>query len=205
MSPAVLNKPALGSRKPSRGPSSRWTRRRCRRFVGTYPLPAISQTLDTVVDQGNLWAVMPDKSRLEMKAVGPAHFYLGELQADIEFSPKPNGGMNAKITQPGAVNSGDRTASTAPVKLDLSAYAGTYWSEELEAEYTILARAGMLFASNSHHGEFELTATTKDKLRSPKFFFQEVIFVRNQQDRVTAMTVGGGRVTAIRFERKQTP
>src|SRR5580700_4926266 len=79
-------------------------------FAGTYPLPAIGQTLDTAVDQGKLWAVMPDKSRLEMKAVGPAHFYLGELQADIEFTAKPNGGMTAKITQPGAVNSGDRVS-----------------------------------------------------------------------------------------------
>jgi hypothetical protein len=174
-------------------------------FTGTYPLPAIGQTLDTAVDQGKLWAVMPDKSRLEMKAVGPAHFYLGELQADIEFTAKPNGGMTAKITQPGAVNSGDRVVSAAPLKPDLNAYAGVYWSEELEAEYTILARDGTLFASNSHHGEFELTAMTKDKFRSAKFFFQDVTFVRNQQDRVTAMTVGGGRVTAIRFERKQTP
>jgi CubicO group peptidase (beta-lactamase class C family) len=176
-----------------------------RAFTGTYPLPAIGQTLDTAVDQGKLWAVMPDKSRLEMKAIAPAHFYLGELQADIEFTAKPNGGMNAKITQPGAVNSGDRVDSAVAVKADLSAYTGVYWSEELEAEYTILARDGALFASNSHHGEFELTATTKDKFRSAKFFFQDVTFVRNQQDRVTALTVGGGRVTAIRFERKQTP
>jgi len=174
-------------------------------FAGTYPLPAIGQTLDTAVDSGKLWAVMPDKSRLEMKAVGPAHFYLGELQADIEFTAQPNGGMNAKITQPGAVNSGDRVVSAAPVKPDLNAYTGVYWSEELEAEYTILARDGALFASNSHHGEFKLTATTKDKFRSTKFFFQDVTFVRNPQDRVTALTVGGGRVTAIRFERKQTP
>jgi hypothetical protein len=140
-----------------------------------------------------------------MKAVGPAHFYLAELRADIEFTTQPNGGMNAKITQPGAVNSGDRVVSQTPVKPDLNAYAGVYWSEELEAEYTILARDGRLYASNSHHGEFELTATTKDKFRSPKFFFQDVAFVRNPQDRVTALTVGGGRVTAIRFERKQTP
>jgi CubicO group peptidase (beta-lactamase class C family) len=174
-------------------------------FAGTYPLPAIGQTLDTAVDQGKLWAVMPDKSRLEMKAVGPAHFYLAELRADIEFTTQPNGGMNAKITQPGAVNTGDRVASAAPVKPDLNAYAGVYWSEELEAEYAILARDGRLYASNSHHGEFELTATTKDKFRSPKFFFQDVTFVRNSQDRVTALTVGGGRVTAIRFDRKQTP
>ena len=50
-----------------------------------------------------------------------------------------------------------------------------------------------------------MTPTTKDKFRSAKFFFQDVTFVRNQQDRVIALTVGGGRVTAIRFERKQTP
>lgn len=174
-------------------------------FAGTYPLPAINQTVDTVVDQGKLWAVMQDKSRLELKAVGPAHFYLGELQADIEFTAKPNGGMNAKITQPDGVNSGDRAVSMALVKPDLKAYAGVYWSDELEAEYTILARDGTLFASNSHHGEFELTPTTKDKFRSERFFFQDVTFVRSQQDRVTALTVGGGRVTAIRFERKQTP
>jgi hypothetical protein len=115
------------------------------------------------------------------------------------------GAMNAKVTQPGAANSGDRVDSAAPVKPDLSAYAGVYWSEELEAEYTILARGGSLFASNSHHGEFELTAVTTHNFRSAKFFFQDVTFVRDPQGRVTALTVGGGRLTAVRFERKQTP
>jgi hypothetical protein len=128
---------------------------------------------------------MPDRSRPELKAVGRAHFYLAELQADIEFTAKPNGGMNAKITQPGAVNSSDGVVSVAPVKPDLNADAGVYWSDELEAEYTILARDRTLFGSNSHHGEFELTPTTKDKFRSAKFFFQDVTFVRNHGGRGT--------------------
>jgi CubicO group peptidase (beta-lactamase class C family) len=92
-------------------------------FAGTYPLPAIFQTLEVAVDQGKLWAVMPDKSRLELKAVGPTHFYVGELTADIEFTPKPDGGMTAKITQPGGVNTGDREAPVT-VKPDLAIYAG---------------------------------------------------------------------------------
>ncbi len=173
-------------------------------FAGTYPLPAIGQTLEVAADQGKLWAVTPDKSRLELKAVGPTHFYLGELKADIEFTAKPGGGMTAKITQPGAVNSGDREAP-GTVKPDLTAYAGVYWSDELEAEYTILVRDGGLFAVNSHHGEFGLTGSGKDRFRSPKFFFQDVSFVRDDKGKMTALTVGGGRVTAIRFERKQTP
>ena len=85
----------------------------------------------------------------------------------------------------------------APPRLPPKAVLGKYIGA--------LVRDGTLFASNSHHGEFALSATTKDKFRSGKFFFQEVTFLRNPQDRVTALTVGGGRVTAIRFERKQTP
>ena len=80
--------------------------------------------------------------------------------------------------------------------------AGVYWSDELEAEYTILVRDGSLFAVNSHHGEFALTPGGKDRFGSPKFFFREVSFVRDDKAKVTALTVGGGRVTAIRFERK---
>lgn len=173
-------------------------------FVGTYPLPAIGQTLETAVDRGKLWAVLPDKSRFELKAVGSAHFYVGELTADIEFTAKPGGGMTAKITQPGAVNTGDREAPVT-VKPDLTSYEGVYWSEELEAEYTILVRDGSLFAVNSHHGEFALTPSGKDRFRSPKFFFQDVSFVRDDKAGVIALTVGGGRVTAIRFDRNRHP
>jgi hypothetical protein len=45
------------------------------------------------------------------------------LTADIEFTPKPDGGMTAKITQPGGVNTGDREAPVT-VKPDLAIYAG---------------------------------------------------------------------------------
>jgi hypothetical protein len=168
-------------------------------FAGTYPLPAIGQTLETKVDQGKLWAVFPERPSLEMKAMAASRFYVGELSADIEFTPKPNGGMTAKITQPGGVNGGDRVAHDL---LPVADYAGVYWSEELETEYTIRVLDGRLFAVHAHHGEFGLTPIVKDRFSSPRFFFSDVNFVRDERGKVTALTVGGGRVTAIRFERK---
>ncbi len=97
-------------------------------FAGTYPLPKIDQTLEAVVDQGKLWDVLPDNTRLELKPLGPGHFYMTEIRADIEFTTRPDGEMSVKITQPGGVNVGDRIARPTPQ--ELARYAGVYWSEE---------------------------------------------------------------------------
>ncbi len=155
------------------------------------------------MDQGKLWDIPPDKSRLELKPVGGTEFYVPEIKADIEFIAKPNDGMTVKVTQPGGVTVGDRTAPQAPLTPDdLSHYAGVYWSEELETQYTIRVRDGSLVAINSHHREFALSPSAKDRFESNKFFFTDVQFIRDDKGKVTALTVGGGRVTAIRFERK---
>jgi CubicO group peptidase (beta-lactamase class C family) len=92
-----------------------------------------------------------------------------------------------------------------PAPEKLAQYAGVYWSDELETQYTILVRAGGLVALNSHHGELPLTATATDQFRSTMSFFTDVKFIRDDNGRVTALTVGGGRVTAIRFQKKAEP
>jgi len=43
---------------------------------------------------------------------------------------------------------------------------------------------------------------TKDQFRSSKFFFSTVKFLRDEKGKVKALTVGGGRVAEIRFDRK---
>jgi CubicO group peptidase (beta-lactamase class C family) len=79
---------------------------------------------------------------------------------------------------------------------NLASYAGTYWSDELETQYTIFVRDGKLFADHAHHGEIALTPYAKDEFRSNQWFMSEVKFVPN------AMIAGGGRVTGIRFVRR---
>jgi hypothetical protein len=81
-----------------------------------------------------------------MHPVGPAHFYIKERRANVEFSPRADGGMGVKITQPGAVNEGERiTGAAAKVEADLLAYTGVYWSDELET------RDGTLYSLQPRH------------------------------------------------------
>jgi hypothetical protein len=85
---------------------------------------------------------------------------------------------------------------------DLTKYPGAYWSDELETQYTVVLKNGKLVASHAHHGDIALTAVAKDQFRGAAFFMQDVKFVRDGEGRITGMTVGGGRVTAVRFTRR---
>lgn len=172
------------------------------KFVGNYPLPQISQSLVVAAENGKLWAAGPIRPPLELRAVGPTNFYLPELQADIEFSPKGSTGMTVKIIQPGAVNEGERTESTGVVETDLGQYAGRYWSEELETQYTFFVRNGNLFGIHAHHGEFALHPTIKDQFSAEEWFAPEVKYFRDPSGKITGLTLGGGRVNAVKFTRK---
>jgi CubicO group peptidase (beta-lactamase class C family) len=172
------------------------------KFAGVYPLPKVEQTLTLVVKDGKLFAAGP--VQLELHPIAPGHFYLKELQADIEFSPREHGGMHLKVTQPGAVNEGDRVAATAG-SADLLPYTGIYWSDELETQYTFFVHDGTLHARHAHHGEIALTPTAKDQFSSEWWFAPQVKFVRDATGNVDGVTLGGGRVTAIAFSRKPGP
>jgi CubicO group peptidase (beta-lactamase class C family) len=109
---------------------------------------------------------------------------VAEVFLESEMQPAVSLAPNAPASQP--------SYETA----DLSAYTGTWWSDELETQYTIKLRDGKLIATHIHHGDITLTPIGKDRFRTNTWFMSEVKFVDG------AMIVGGGRVTGIRFTRK---
>jgi hypothetical protein len=82
---------------------------------------------------------------------------------------------------------------------DLSSYPGAYWSDELETQYTIVLKGDRLTAEHAHHGEIPLTPRAKDEFTGGAWFMPEVKFLRDGGGKVSALTLGGNRVTAIRF------
>ncbi len=171
-------------------------------LAGIYPLPKIDQTLSVVVKDGKLWAA--GGLELELHPIDNHHFYCKELQADIVFSPQEHGGMHVKISQPGAVNEGDRT-QTAVAATDLLSYSGVYWSDELETQYTFFVRDGALNVRHAHHGEISLAPTAKDQFAGSWWFAPQIKFIRDTAGNVNGVTLGGGRVAAIAFTRKPGP
>jgi hypothetical protein len=173
------------------------------KYVGVYSLAKVDQDMKTVVADDKLWVAGNGKERLELHPRGPAHFYVNELSADVVFVPKDGDGMSVKITQGTDVTEGDRLSPVeAAVAADLSPYAGTYWSDELETQYTFFVRDGKLLALHNHHGEFELTPTLRDRFSSGQWYASRVRFVRDGKGKITAVILGGGRITGVTFVRK---
>jgi CubicO group peptidase (beta-lactamase class C family) len=173
------------------------------KYVGVYSLPKIDQDVKVVVEDGKLLVAGNGKDRMELHPLGTAHFYLKELSLDVVFIPKGNDGMSITITQGTDVNEGDRLAPVdAAIVADFKSYAGTYWSEELETQYTFFMRDGKLFALHSRHGEFELTPTLRDHFSSGQWYASKIHFIRDAKGKVTSVVMGGGRITGVTFTRK---
>jgi len=120
----------------------------------------------------------------------------------LEFTTKPDGAMLLKFSRPGSNMSGERIGLEPAVAPDLSPYPGVYWSDELETQYTILLKGTKLIASHAHHGEIELVSVGKDRFAGGEWFMPSANFLRDSSDRVTGLTLGGGRLVGIHFVRK---
>lgn len=176
-----------------------------KKYVGSYPMPQIGQTVEIEIEDGKLCAGGPIQPPIELKATGENKFYVAQLSADIEFISMPKNGMKIKVTQPGAVNEGVRTNKKSEDnknKTDLQEYCGKYWSEEVETQYTFFLKDGKLRGIHAHHGEFPLTQVSKDMFRTNQWYAQIVKFIRNKKNELTGADLGGGRVIAIRFNKK---
>ncbi len=170
-------------------------------YAGTYRLDMGLVTM--TVKDGKLMGAPQGQPQAELKPIAAGKFYVEQIDGEVQFTPKPGGNMSMKLTSGGGMNAeGDRVKITPFDSADLPQYAGAYWSDELETQYTIVLKEGKLVADHAHHGEIALTPLAKDQFRGATFFTQEVNFVRDGAGRVTAMTIGGGRVAAVKFARR---
>src|SRR5258708_3835199 len=133
----------------------------------------------------------------ELKPLAPAKFYDEPLDSEVEFTPQPGGNMRMKVAGRGMNAEGDRVTIAPFDSKDLPQYPGAYWSDELETQYTIVAKDGKLVADHAHHGEIALTPVAKDQFRGGTFFMQEVNFLRDAAGRVNAMTIGDRKSTRL--------
>jgi len=172
-----------------------------RPYEGHYRL-ADMLLIDVQAKEGKLMAAPAGAPLIELKPMTPTRFYGEQIQGEVEFTPQSAGGMRLKLTQPGGTAEGDRVAFVPFDPKDLPSYSGAYWSDEVETQYTIRVKDGKLIAEHVHHGEISLTPLARDQFRGSNWFMPEVRFIRDSSGKVVAMTLGGNRISAIRFARR---
>lgn len=171
-------------------------------FVGHYVMGMPGLEADIRRDGGKLMAEVPGQGAQELHALGTNRFYIEPVKGEIEFVASTNGPLLLKFTNDSGSINGERVSVIPSGPVSLEQYQGVYWSEELEAEYTISIKEGKLVATHIRHGEVALSPGGKDRFVTREWFMPEVKFVRDEAKKISSLTLGGGRVTAIRFMRK---
>jgi CubicO group peptidase (beta-lactamase class C family) len=170
-------------------------------YVGHYKLD-VGLEADVRKKDGKLVAEVPGQGTAELHPLATNRFFIERLNGELEFVAKPDGPLGLKFTQEGSTMNGQRTALTPWEATGLEQYQGGYWSDELETQYTITFKTGKLTAQHVRHGEIALIPASQDRFKTTEWFMPEVNFLRDSSNRVSGVALGGGRVSAIRFNRK---
>lgn len=89
----------------------------------------------------------------------------------------------------------------APEAAALAAYAGRYYSPELETVYAVRVDGDRLVAAHRRHGDLPLDPLEPDVFGAREWFLHRVRFERDAGDSVVALRASTSRARDIRFER----
>ena len=170
-------------------------------YVGHYKMDA-GLDADVRKKDGKLVAEVPGQGTAELHPLATNRFFIEQINGELEFVAKPGSPLRLKFTHEGNTINGERTAMAPWEASGLEQYQGVYWSDELETQYTITLKSGKRTAEHVRHGEIALIPASQDRFKTMEWFMPEANFLRDSSNRVSGLTLGGGRVAAIRFNRK---
>jgi CubicO group peptidase (beta-lactamase class C family) len=135
-----------------------------------------------------------------MTALSDSAFWIDGYNTDMVFRRSKDGGMEMMFRG----KARPRVAETKqPTKVQLGQFAGTYFSEELEATYHVEVQNGNLVMRHRRHGSIPLTWVNGDDFRGETWFMRSVEFLRDGGGRVTGLSVTiDERSRDVRFSRR---
>lgn len=169
-------------------------------YVGTYQLEW-GLRVSFWREGGQLITQATGQPAAPMSPISDAAFLVKAFCAQVTFE-KPDGSGKAPgftLNQNGRDTHAKRLE---PVQLkadQLQAYAGTFYSDDLNTLYTVTTRDGKLFLSYPRD-EVEVTPYAGGTFVGP-FPIQTMTFKCADPKRCNSFTIGGGRVQSLRFDR----
>jgi CubicO group peptidase (beta-lactamase class C family) len=168
--------------------------------AGLYWNPMAEQAVRLYVADGKL--VFAGTPGLALVPVAENHFRMAGEFLDFFFETAKLGGP-LSLREVGPSGKPEVYEAVAPRSLstaDIAEYAGTYYSTELDARYTVVVRDGKLFLQRKRSKVLTLYAMFADAFMNEDL--GNLRFTRDSQGRVTGFTLNAGRVKHIRFVRE---
>jgi hypothetical protein len=141
---------------------------------------------------------------VEVFASSDSTFYLKVVEASVTFHRNAEGKVDQITLHQNGNHNAKRIFEPAwkPSDEDIRMYTGRYFSDELEAFYTIAVNSdGELVLRHRRMDDMVLTAVKKDEYTAT-FPIPELKFLRNEQGEVTGFEASSGRSKGIVFEKQ---
>ncbi len=169
-----------------------------RRYAGKYQMTTLGDLLLTVEQQGGgLRLQLPGQAPLPLRATSMTSFDVVGAPAKITFNAEGEGPAQSITFNQNGEHPGKRVEAQA---VDLSRFAGRYFSEELETIYELSVEKGQLVIRHRRFGPAALTHTSGDNFTGT-LPVSQVVFRRDALGNVTGFEAGNGRSRGIVFER----
>lgn len=149
---------------------------------------------DMKYERGHLW-VGPN----ELVPAGGTAFHLKNRPA-VRFRFV---GEQLELTSPGASKPIVlQRAGQAPAAAQLTAYAGTYYSDELDCRFTIVRNNDKLEIRHTRLGSTDLSLIGRDHGVTRTDFIRHILFKRDQQGRIVGFDYNDGAIMHLHFRKE---
>ena len=121
----------------------------------------------------------------------------------VGFLAGPDGAVERGVLLEGEARTPFRRSGPewSPSSDELVAFAGRYYSPELETAYEARVDGDRLVLVHRRHGEIGLTPTEEDAFRGDLWFLGAVAFDRDESGAVVGLRASSARVRDLRFDR----
>jgi hypothetical protein len=166
------------------------------RYTGLFRAPGSESLIRTVTKDGKLVTELPFPATPTPIATDRFRVF---GQQELVYRRE-----DGRVRDVIVVGDGDTTVyepmiAAAPSAAQLASYAGSYWSDELETRFKVVARDGGLVLQQRLGTDTKLTPTYEDAFTSPS---GSIIFTRDEQGAVTGFGIWAGRIRNVRFRRE---
>jgi CubicO group peptidase (beta-lactamase class C family) len=167
-----------------------------RRYAGKYEMTTLGGLLLTVELQGGqLRLELAGQPALPLRPTSLTSFEVVGAPARMTFNVAADSTVEGITFEQGGLHPGKRVVEKS---VDLAAFAGRYFSEELETFYDLSVEDGKLVIRHRRFGPVALTHTSGDSF-SGTLPVSQLVFRRDAQGNVTGFEAGNGRARGIMF------
>jgi CubicO group peptidase (beta-lactamase class C family) len=165
-------------------------------YVGLFRMRGSENLIRTVVRGGRLATDLPFSTT--PTPVGTDRFRVFG-QGELIYRREGGRVRDVLVVSDGDTARYEPAAPAAPTAGQLAAYAGSYWSDELDTRFTVVARDGVLVLRTRLGEETRFSPTFADAFTSPA---GTVIFARDARGTVNGFGIWAGRIRNVQFRRE---